>query len=140
RPANYGGAYTMHEVTARTGLVHSLNVVTVDLALRTGLERVASLAARAGLPRPAAYPALALGTTEATPLEVASAYTAFANNGTRTAASAVTRAVDGDGRELRADVLPFAEQVVRPSTAYMITDALTDVIDEGTARAARDVQ
>ena len=140
RPANYGSAYTMRTVTARTGLVHSLNVVTVDLALRTGLERVASLAARAGLPRPAPYPALALGTTEATPLEVASAYTAFANNGTRTAASAITRAVDGDGKELRADVLPFAEQVVRPSTAYMITDALTDVINDGTARAARDVQ
>ncbi len=140
RPANYGGAYSMQAVMARTALVHSLNVVTVDLALRAGLDHVATLAARAGLPRPQAYPALALGTTEATPLEVASAYTAFANAGTRAAASAVTRAVDGEGKELITEVAPPVEQVVRPSTAYMITDALTDVIGEGTARAARDVQ
>ncbi|HYX41558.1 MAG TPA: transglycosylase domain-containing protein, partial [Pyrinomonadaceae bacterium] len=67
RPANYGGAYSMREVPMRTGLVHSLNVVTVDLALRTGLQRVAAYAERFGLPKPEPYPALALGTTEATP-------------------------------------------------------------------------
>src|SRR5205085_2736966 len=71
RPANYGGGFSMRDVTLRTGLVHSLNVVTVDAALRTGLDRVATLAERLGLPRPQAYPSLALGTTEATPLEVA---------------------------------------------------------------------
>src|SRR5205823_6594009 len=51
RPANYGGAYTMRDVPMRTGLVHSLNVITVDLALRTGLPRVAALAEKFGLPR-----------------------------------------------------------------------------------------
>ncbi|HZN06187.1 MAG TPA: transglycosylase domain-containing protein, partial [Pyrinomonadaceae bacterium] len=39
RPANYGGGYSMREVTLRTGLVKSLNVVTVDVALQTGLAR-----------------------------------------------------------------------------------------------------
>ena len=139
RPANYGGGYSMRDVTVRSGLVHSLNVVTVDLAMRTGLQRVATLAERFGLPRPEPYPALALGTTETTPLEIASAYTAFANGGTRAEAAAVTRAVDGDGARLFTELAP-AQQVVRPSTAYMITDALTDVIDEGTARAARGLQ
>jgi penicillin-binding protein 1B len=137
RPANYGGAYTMRPVTVRTGLVRSLNVVTVDLALRTGLTRVASVAAQFGLPKPEPYPALALGTTEATPLEIASAYTAFANSGARAEATAVTRALAADGTPLRQELLPVAHQVVRPSTAYMITDMLADVIDEGTARSAR---
>ena len=140
RPANYGGAYSMREVPMRTGLVHSLNVVTVDLALRTGLQRVATYAERFGLPKPEAYPALALGTTETTPLEIASAYTAFANKGARAEASAITRATDADGANLLNEIAPVTRQVIRPSTAYMITDALADVIDEGTARAARGLE
>ncbi len=140
RPANYGGAYSMREVTMRNGLVHSLNVVTVDLALRTGLQRVATLAEKFGLLKPEAYPALALGTTEATPLEIASAYTAFANNGARTGAAAITHMAGADGINLFSEFAPATQQVIRPSTAYMITDALTSVIDEGTARAARGLQ
>src|SRR6185369_8511007 len=48
QPANYGGGYSMREVTMRTGLVKSLNVVTVDVALQTGLARIANLATRFG--------------------------------------------------------------------------------------------
>ena len=83
RPANYGGGYSMREVTMRTGLVRSLNVVTVDIALQTGLARTANLAARFGLPKPERYPALALGTEEVTPLQLAAAYAAFVNEGRR---------------------------------------------------------
>jgi penicillin-binding protein 1B len=137
RPANYGGGYSMRDVTMRTALTKSLNVVTVDLALQTGLPRVAALAESFGLQKAAAYPSLALGTSEATPLEIASAYTAFASNGTRTRASAITRAVDGNGIKLFEEFLPSSTQVVQPATAYMITDMLTNVIADGTARAAR---
>jgi penicillin-binding protein 1B len=137
RPANYGGGYSMRDVTMRTALTKSLNVVTVDLAMQTGLPRVAALAEKFGLQKAAAYPSLALGTSEATPLEIASAYTAFAGNGTRLRASAMTRAVDGEGFKLFEEFLPSAEPVVQPATAYMITDMLTNVIADGTARAAR---
>jgi penicillin-binding protein 1B len=140
RPANYGGAFSMRDVTMRTALVKSLNVVTVDLALRTGLERVAALAESFGLPRPdAAYPSLALGTTEATPLEIAAAYTAFANDGARVAPRVVSRASDSNGT-LVDELAPAPSQVVRPSTAYIITDMLSAVLDHGTARAARGLQ
>ena len=81
RPANFGGTYSQREVTMRTGLVKSLNVVTVDVALHTGLARVANLASQFGLPRPERYPALALGTTEATPMQMAAAYATFVNGG-----------------------------------------------------------
>jgi penicillin-binding protein 1B len=136
RPANYGGAYSMHDVMMRTGLVKSLNVVTVDVAMQTGLHRVATLAEGFGLQKPEPYPALALGTTEATPLELAAAYTVFANGGQRVEPNAIVRATDSSGD----DVLGAkgrAQQVVKPATAYMMTDMLTDVIDHGTARAAR---
>jgi penicillin-binding protein 1B len=136
-PVNYGGAFSMRDVTMRTALVKSLNVVTVDLAMHTGLTRVAQLAESFGLPRPAAYPALALGTTEATPLEIAVAYAALANGGARLPPSALVRAADANGMTLFDEAAPTHTQVVRPSTAYMITDTLTAVLDHGTARSAR---
>ncbi len=136
RPANYGGGYSMHDVTLRTALVKSLNVVTVDVAMRTGLKRVARYAENFGLPKPEPYPALALGTTEATPLALASAYTAFANGGVRVAPNVIARVTDAAGVGLIEDQ-PQTRKVIDPTTAYMITDMLSDVVDHGTARAAR---
>lgn len=136
RPANYGGGYSMHSVTMRTGLIKSLNVVTVDVAMRTGLARVANMAESFGLPKPEAYPALALGTTEATPLRLAAAYTAFVNDGKRVEPNVLARATDANGVDAMS-VRAQARQVVKPTTAYMITDMLSDVIERGTARAAR---
>jgi penicillin-binding protein 1B len=134
RPANYGGGYSMREVTMRTGLVRSLNVVTVDVALQTGLARISNLATRFGLPKPERYPALALGTEEVTPLQLASAYAAFVNEGRRVEAKAITSV----GEPPAAHTMPAAmDQVVSPATAYVITNMLTGVIERGTARKAR---
>src|SRR2546429_2507212 len=110
----------------RTGLIKSLNVVTVDVAMQTGLARVANTASDFGLPRPEAYPALALGTTEVTPLRIAAADATFANGGKRV-----------QPRVVNDDVLSEGNQVIAPTTAYIVTDMLKDVIREGTARAAR---
>jgi penicillin-binding protein 1B len=133
RPANYGGGYSMREVTMRTGLVRSLNVVTVDVALQTGLARIANLATRFGLPKPERYPALALGTEEVTPLQLASAYAAFVNEGRRVEAKAITSV----GAPPATHAVPAAvDQVVSPATAYMITNMLQGVVERGTARKA----
>src|SRR5215216_784027 len=133
-PANYGGGYSMREVTMRTGLVRSLNVVTVDVALQTGLARIANLATRFGLPKPERYPALALGTEEVTPLRLAAAYAAFVNEGRRVSPKAITSI----GEPPAAHAVPVEmDQVVSPATAYMITNMLSGVIDHGTARKAR---
>lgn len=137
KPANYGGGYSMHEVTMRTALTRSLNVVTVDIALRAGLTRVAALAEKFGLPRPAPYPALALGTAEATPLEVAGAYTAFANRGDVVNPVVITQAVDSGGNVIVNQATPESRRVIRSDTAFMVTDMLANVIERGTARAAR---
>jgi penicillin-binding protein 1B len=134
RPANYGGGYSMREVTMRTGLVRSLNVVTVDIALQTGLARTANLAARFGLPKPERYPALALGTEEVTPLQLAAAYAAFVNEGRRVNPKAIVSV----GEPPAAHAVPVeVDQVVSPTTAYMITNMLAGVIERGTARKAR---
>ena len=134
RPANYGGGYSMHEVTMRTGLVKSLNVVTVDVALQIGLARISNLAARFGLPKPERYPALALGTEEVTPLQLASAYAAFVNEGRRVNPKVITSIGEPPAAHAVSETV---DQVVSPTTAYMITNTLAAVIDRGTARKAR---
>lgn len=137
RPANYGGGYSMSDVTMRTGLVKSLNVVTVDVALQTGLARIRNLAERFGLPRPDRYPSLALGTKEVTPLELAAAYAAFVNGGRRVEPKVISSVGEPPARHLGNDDNPDS-QVIKPTTAYMITNTLAAVVDHGTARAARD--
>ncbi|HEV2829511.1 MAG TPA: PBP1A family penicillin-binding protein [Pyrinomonadaceae bacterium] len=136
RPANFGGAYSMHDVTMRTGLVKSLNVVTVDLALQTGLARIANLSEKFGLPRPERYPAMALGTEEVTPLELAAAYAAFVNGGLRVKPKAILSVGEPPAAHLGAEVADVP--VISPTTAYMITNMLSAVIDHGTARRARE--
>jgi penicillin-binding protein 1B len=135
RPSNYGGGYSMREVTMRDALVHSLNVVTVDVAMRTGLGKIASLAGSMGLQRPEAYPSLALGTTEQTPLDIAAAYSAFANSGIRVTPHAISSIYESGNQISVQD--SESRQVISPQTSFVMADMLTGVVDHGTARAAR---
>jgi penicillin-binding protein 1B len=136
-PGNFGETYTHEPVTLRDGLVHSLNVVTVDVAMEVTIGRVMSLAAKAGLPKPPrAYPAMALGTSEATPLQIASAYTAFANLGSRTTPIAINRITTGAGVTIAAPTTQKSE-VLRPEVAYVMTSFMKDVVNRGTASKVR---
>jgi penicillin-binding protein 1B len=136
-PGNMGDKYSMQPVTLRDAMVHSLNVVTVDVAMEVTIGRVMNLAAKAGLPRVAhAYPAMALGTSEATPLQVASAYTAFAANGTRTAPLAIDRITTGNGTTI-AQPTAQKNEVLRPEIAYVMTSFMKDVVNRGTAAPIR---
>ena len=136
-PGNFGEKYSNGPVTVRDALVHSLNVVTVDVAMDVTIGRVMNLAAKAGLPKvQRAYPAMALGTSEATPLQVASAYTAFATGGTRTTPIAIDRVTTGSGVTIAAPTAQKSE-VMRPEVAYVMTDMLKDVVNRGTAAKLR---
>ena len=136
-PGNFGETYSHEPVTLRDGLVHSLNVVTVEVAMEVTIGRVMSLAAKAGLPKPPrAYPAMALGTSEATPLQIASAYTSFANLGTRITPISINRITTGNGTTIAA---PTAQrnEVLRPEVAFVMTSFMKDVVNRGTAAPVR---
>ena len=136
-PGNFGESYSNAPVTLRDALVHSLNVVTVDVAMEVTIGRVMSLAGKAGLPRPArAYPAMALGTSEATPLQIASAYTTFANLGSRVTPVAINRITTGEGVTIAAPTTQKSE-VLKPDVAYVMDTFLKDVINRGTAAKVR---
>ena len=136
-PGNFGESYSHEPVTLRDALAHSLNVVTVEVAMEVTIGRVMSLATKAGLPKPQrAYPAMALGTSEATPLQIASAYTTFANLGTRTTPIAINRITTGNGVTIAAPTTQRNE-VLRPEVAYVMTSFMKDVINRGTGAKVR---
>jgi penicillin-binding protein 1B len=79
---------------------------------------------------------LALGTTEVTPLQLAAAYAAFVNGGTRVYPRAIASVGSPQVTHSASDSAS-GSQVIKPTTAFMITNMLAAVIDHGTARAAR---
>ena len=120
-------------VTVRRALEQSSNAVTIRLAQAVGLDRVVRTARDVGFTsRMAPVPALALGSFEVTPLELASAYAALANGGWPVAAHGV-RSIDGrapSAAVLGAPSLSAAE-------AYLLTHLLRGVVDRGTGAAVR---
>ena len=96
KPSDYHGGFTNRNVTLREALRRSLNVPAVALAMSVGLGNVADVAAKSGLERPRVYPSMALGTSEVSPLQLAAAYTAFANNGMALRPIPITSISGGD--------------------------------------------
>jgi len=135
-PENFGKTYSNRDVPLREGLVHSLNVVTVRIAEKVGYNKIARMAEKLGLPRPQPFPALALGTAEATPIQVAQAYTAFANNGVLAEARPIKRVTNSDGVGVT-ESRPQTQQALRPEVSWLMTNIMQDVLNRGTAARAR---
>ncbi|MEP7075499.1 MAG: PBP1A family penicillin-binding protein [Acidobacteriota bacterium] len=136
-PNNFGDTFSNKDMTLRDALVHSKNVITVDLGMQLNIGRVMNLATKAGMPRvEKAYPSMALGTAEATPLQVAGAYTMFANLGDRVAPRPITQITSGDGKVITTPSID-KKTIVRPDVAYIMDDIMKDVINRGTAAQAR---
>ena len=99
-PNNYGERF-MGKVTVRQALTNSLNVATVKVAEMVGYGRVVQIARQMGFgSNIRATPAVALGAYELTPVEVAGAYTVFANVGTRAEPFYIKSVVSAGGNSL----------------------------------------
>ena len=135
-PHNFDGTFE-GTVSLREALVRSKNVPTVRLAQQIGTHVVASFAEEAGLEPPIPEePSMALGTVAVSPLELAAAYTAFANLGTGVRPRVILQVTEPGG-----DVLWESEvesrRVLNPGTAYLVTDALREALQRGTGTAVR---
>ena len=134
-PNNYHQEYS-GLVTAREALQHSLNVPTIKVAESIGYDRVAAMARRLGLnAKIKGYPSVALGAFEVTPIEMAGAYTAFANEGRRMEPHALLR-VTADRNTLKAYKYE-PKEVMRPELVYLMTYLLEGVINSGTGVGVR---
>ncbi len=135
-PNNYGEQFR-GTVTLRDALTSSLNVATVKVAEMIGYDRVVGMARQVGITdNLLATPALALGAYEMTPLEVAAAYTVFANGGVRAEPNFLDRMVNAQGETLEQPVVK-KRQALDPRVAYQVTNILEDVINRGTGASVR---
>jgi penicillin-binding protein 1A len=99
-PRNYEDGY-LGQITLEQALAHSINTVAARLADEVGRDNVANAAHRAGIQSQInTDPAMALGTTLVTPLEMAQAYASFANGGDRVAAYGIERIRTAEGAVL----------------------------------------
>jgi penicillin-binding protein 1B len=136
-PDNFDHEF-MGQVTLRTALAHSLNVATIKLAQEIGYANVVALARRAGLHDPIQpTPAVALGAYETTPLEIAGAYTMFANSGRRLTPSLVSLVRTRDGAVLY-EHQPDPVAALDPRVNYLMVSMLEEVLRSGTGAGVRE--
>jgi penicillin-binding protein 1B len=124
------------DVTAVRALAESLNLATVHLGLEVGVERVARVLERLGVPHGPLYPSLLLGALELTPYEVAQLYNTLANGGFHVPLRAVRAVVDSEGNELQRYALQI-EQIADPVAVYALNQGLVQVMERGTGVPAR---
>ncbi len=131
KPRNFTGRYE-GRITMRDALVRSKNVATVRLASAVGLDEVADLALDAGIDEPVSpVPSLALGSVTVSPLELTSAYTAFATLGTAVEPRLILRVEDEDGKILWRS-RPEKHEVLKPPVAFLVTNVLQEALVRGT--------
>jgi penicillin-binding protein 1B len=136
-PRNFEGVYH-DQVTARFALQKSLNNATIGLAALVGFDRVAALAREAGLKGVRGTPSMAIGSYDATPLDMAGAYTIFANNGLYLNPWMLASVRNSTG-DIIADYTPTSKQILDPRVAYLTTDMLENVINHGTGAKTRSL-
>lgn len=130
--ASAGGPMRLRVATEK-----SINSVFAQLILEVGADTVAEVATRMGIATTInAVPAIALGSQEVTPLEMASAYGTLANAGTHLPPFGIAEVVASDGEVLKTHV-PEPHEAISPAVAYLTTDMLKGVITKGTGTAAK---
>ncbi|WP_225072533.1 PBP1A family penicillin-binding protein [Desulfuromonas sp. CSMB_57] len=153
-PKNYDGTFR-GPLTVRQALTHSNNVVTVKMLQDIGVRYAIGYARKLGIQSPLNNDlTLALGSSAVSPLELATAYCAFANGGVRVNPVYVTKVVDRTGRVLESiDPADFPggpgrdqqwirlspERVISPETAFLITNLMESVVQEGTGQIAKSL-
>jgi len=134
-PANYGDEYD-GTITWRRALAHSRNIATIRVGEIAGFDRVAALWRKVDVGQaPQAYPSIALGVFELTPIEVAKAYTIFTNGGQVRPLTPI-RQVNAGTKRLKPPA-PELTDVARADTTYLVTNMMRSVLNEGTAASAR---
>jgi penicillin-binding protein 1A len=138
QPANYDGKFK-GQISIRQALTESRNVPTIKVAERVGIKNVVVMARRFGLSgvlEP--YLPLAIGASEATPLEMAAAFTVFPNLGMQAKPYFIRRVQDHD-RIKKEENLPQTHQVLKPEIAQQMLGLLQNVVQNGTATAAKSL-
>jgi penicillin-binding protein 1B len=127
------------EVTAQYALMRSLNNATISLASMVGFDRVAALARDAGVKSARGTPSMAIGSYDASPMDMAGAYTVFANGGIHIDPWMVASVRTATG-DIINDYTPTSKQLLDPRVAYLTTSMMENVLrGEGTGAGVRNM-
>ena len=131
KPRNYKGRF-FGPTILRTALAKSRNVITVKILRKIGIEYAISYARRLGITSPLSPDlSLALGASGVSLLELTRAYCVFANGGRLPTPIFVEKVVERSGIVIE-EAQVVGEEVITPETAYVMTDLLKAVVQEGT--------
>ena len=135
-PENYSREY-FGPVTLTKALALSLNTVAVRLGLEVGPKAVVAVAHRLGINSDLdPVPSIALGSSDVTPLEMVSAYAAFANGGFGVQPHVIARVRTANGKQLYARRNANFGRVIEPQYVAMMNQMMQETLLTGTARKA----
>jgi 1A family penicillin-binding protein len=130
-PRNYADKYVHAPIRMRQALMRSDNIYAVHLLMDVGAAKVVRTARQLGITAPLqAVPALALGASPVSPLEMASAYGTIADQGVRAEPALITRIADRDGRTLY-EATPRVQRVYAAAPTYVVTRLMQSVFEPG---------
>ena len=138
KPKNYGKKF-YGPTLFRKALAKSRNVITIKILQDIGIDYVMGYATKLGISSSLNRDlSLALGSSGVSLLELVSAYSVFNNQGDLVTPGFVTRILDRNGNELES-FIPSREKVIEPSTAYIMTNLLEGVVQNGTGWRAKSL-
>ncbi|MGI8960961.1 MAG: transglycosylase domain-containing protein [Bryobacteraceae bacterium] len=135
-PVDYHHGNWYGNVTLREALAKSLNVPAVEVAEAVGYDAVADLAHQAGLADIRPTPSMALGSYDVSPLDMAGAYTAFANGGVMVKPRFLAKIVDQSGKDIWTSE-PETKKLLDPRVDYIMVNMMQEVLRSGTGAGVR---
>ncbi len=159
KPENYGKKF-YGPSTLRVGLEKSRNLMTVRIAQRLGIDKLASFSKELGIyENPEELLSISLGSAETTLIKLTSAYSAFINGGKLVLPILIDRVQDSEGNTIlnnenrtcaNCDQISFTgkdypyiknnyKQIFSPQTAYQITSLLEGVVKRGTGKKLKNL-
>jgi penicillin-binding protein 1A len=135
-PNDFEGKF-LGRITLRKALAESRNIASINLITQVGPPTVVEIAHRAGIISPLEpAPALGLGASVVTPMEMTAAFSTFANGGVSVTPYTVERVEDSSGRVLEQHA-PSDREAMTPQLAYLVTNLMKGVVQNGTGQYAK---
>jgi penicillin-binding protein 1B len=135
QPSNFENE-SFGQIPVWMALAKSLNVPVVEIAESVGYQKVADLAHRAGLDKIKATPAMALGAYDVTPLDMAGAYTIFANQGVYESPRFIQGIHNNAGEDIYS-AKPDEKKILDPRVNYILVNLMSGVLRSGTGANVR---
>ena len=140
-PKNYDGKYD-GPMSMRTGLAKSKNMISIRILQAVGPKTAQEWVSRFGFDaeKHPAYLTMALGAGSVTPLQMATAYSVFANGGYRVNPWLITKVTDHKGRVISETTPPVTSEQPRAidaRNAFVMNSLLQEVTRSGTAARAQ---